>query len=52
MIFNIINQSIKIEKAVDKLFINNIKTKDIGGRLSTFEFNRQFLQILDQEGYN
>ena len=49
---NIINQSIKIEKAVDKLFINNIKTKDIGGRLSTFEFNRQFLQILDQEGYN
>ena len=45
--FNIIKQSIKIEKAVDKLFINNIKTKDIGGRLSTFEFNKQFLQILE-----
>lgn len=49
---NITNQSIKIEKAVDKLFINNIKTIDIGGRLSTFEFNEKFIQILDQEGYD
>jgi 3-isopropylmalate dehydrogenase len=49
---NIIDQSIKIEKAVDKLFINNIKTKDIGGQLSTFEFNKKFLQLLDIEGYN
>ncbi len=49
---NIIDQSIKIEKAVNKLFINNIKTKDIGGQLSTFEFNKKFLQLLDKEGYN
>ncbi|MDQ6723146.1 MAG: isocitrate/isopropylmalate dehydrogenase family protein, partial [Thermoproteota archaeon] len=48
---NIIHQSIKIEKAVDQLFLNNIKTKDIGGHLSTFEFNEEFLQILDKEGY-
>ena len=48
---NLTYQSIKIEKAVDQLFINNIKTKDIGGRLSTFEFNDKFIQILDREGY-
>jgi 3-isopropylmalate dehydrogenase len=48
---NLINQSIKIEKAVDKIFMNNIKTKDIGGDLSTFEFNKKFIQILDQFGY-
>ncbi len=48
---NLINQSIKIEKAVDTIFMNNIKTKDIGGNLSTFEFNKKFMQILDQFGY-
>ena len=49
---NIISQSVKIEKAVDQIFINNIKTKDIGGELSTFEFNEKFLQILDLAGYD
>ena len=48
---NLTYQSIKIEKAVDQLFINNIKTKDIGGRLSTIEFNDKFIQLLDREGY-
>jgi 3-isopropylmalate dehydrogenase len=47
----IANQSVKIEKVVDQLFRNNIKTKDIGGQLSTFEFNDKFIQILDQEEY-
>jgi 3-isopropylmalate dehydrogenase len=49
---NLINQSLKIEKSVDKLFINNIKTKDIGGKLSTFEFNEKFIRMLDLEGYS
>ena len=48
---SILNQSIKIDKAVDKIFTNNIKTKDIGGNLSTFEFNKKFIEILDQMGY-
>ncbi|HZH39094.1 MAG TPA: isocitrate/isopropylmalate family dehydrogenase, partial [Bacillales bacterium] len=48
---NLLNQSIKIDKAVDKIFTNNIKTKDIGGNLSTFEFNKKFIEILDQLGY-
>ncbi len=48
---NLTDQSIKIEKAVDKIFMSNIKTKDIGGNLSTFEFNKKFMQILDQFGY-
>ncbi len=48
---NITIQSEKIEKTVYQLFHDNIKTKDIGGRLSTFEFNEKFIQILDQEGY-
>ncbi len=47
----IANQSVKIEKVVDQLFRNNIKTKDIGGQLSTFEFNDKFIQILEQEEY-
>jgi 3-isopropylmalate dehydrogenase len=47
----IASQSVKIEKAVDQLFRNNIKTKDIGGQLSTFEFNDKFIQILEQEEY-
>jgi 3-isopropylmalate dehydrogenase len=48
---NLLNQSIKIDKAMDKIFTNNIKTKDIGGNLSTFEFNKKFIEILDQFGY-
>jgi hypothetical protein len=36
---------------MDKIFTNNIKTKDIGGNLSTFEFNKKFVEILDQLGY-
>jgi 3-isopropylmalate dehydrogenase len=47
----IANQSVKIEKIVDQLFRNNIKTKDIGGQLSTFEFNDKFIQILEQKEY-
>jgi 3-isopropylmalate dehydrogenase len=47
----IARQSIKIEKAIDQLFRNNIKTKDIGGQLSTFEFNDKFIQTLEQEEY-
>jgi len=47
----ILNQSIIIDKAVEQLFVNNIKTKDIGGKLSTFEFNDKFIKILDDEGY-
>jgi len=46
-----LNQSIIIDKAVEQLFVNNIKTKDIGGKLSTFEFNDKFIKILDDEGY-
>ncbi|MEJ7640919.1 MAG: isocitrate/isopropylmalate dehydrogenase family protein [Candidatus Nitrosocosmicus sp.] len=48
---SILNQAIKIDKAVDKIFTNNIKTKDIGGNLSTSEFNKKFIEILDQLGY-
>jgi 3-isopropylmalate dehydrogenase len=47
----IARQSIKIEKAIDQLFRHNIRTKDIGGQLSTFEFNDKFIQILEQEEY-
>ena len=46
-----LNQSVKIDKAIELLFVNNIKTKDIGGNLSTFEFNDKFIKILDNEGY-
>ena len=46
------NQSLKIEKAVDQIFKKNIKTKDIGGGLSTVEFNKKFIQILDLGGYD
>jgi 3-isopropylmalate dehydrogenase len=48
----ITNQSLKVEKAVDQIFKKNIKTKDIGGGLSTFEFNEKFIQILDLCGYD
>jgi 3-isopropylmalate dehydrogenase len=46
---NLLNESIKIDKAVDKLFANNIKTKDIGGTLSTKEFNQKFLSIFSTD---
>ena len=46
-----LNQAIKIDKAIELLFVNNIKTKDIGGNLSTLEFNDKFIKILDNEGY-
>jgi 3-isopropylmalate dehydrogenase len=48
----ITTQSLKVEKAVDQIFKKNIKTKDIGGELSTFEFNEKFIQILDLGGYD
>ena len=48
----ITNQSLKVEKAVDQIFKKNIKTKDIGGGLSTLEFNEKFIQILDLGGYD
>ena len=48
----ITSQSLKVEKAVDLIFKKNIKTKDIGGELSTFDFNEKFLQILDLGGYD
>jgi len=48
----ITNQAKKIETAIDQIFINNIKTKDIGGNLSTLGFNEKFIQILDREGYD
>ncbi len=44
----LIDQSLKIEKTIDMIFNNNIKTKDIGGKLTTFEFNNKFLQMLNQ----
>jgi 3-isopropylmalate dehydrogenase len=47
----ILNQAVKIDKAIELLFDNNVKTKDIGGKLSTFEFNEKFIKILDDEGY-
>ncbi len=43
---------LKLKKLVDQIFKKNIKTKDIGGELSTFEFNEKFLQILDLGGYD
>ena len=46
-----INQSTKIEKAIDELFMKNIKTKDIGGDLTTTQFNKKFLTNLDELGY-
>ncbi|MGN6614350.1 MAG: isocitrate/isopropylmalate dehydrogenase family protein [Candidatus Nitrosocosmicus sp.] len=44
-------QANKIEEAVTDLFINNIKTKDLGGVLSTFEFNKKFIENLDTKEY-
>ncbi len=43
-------QSIKFENSIDEMFTKNIKTKDIGGTLSTAEFNQSFLKILKDKG--
>jgi 3-isopropylmalate dehydrogenase len=48
---NMLVQASKIEETVRDLFINNIKTKDLGGNLSTFEFNSKFIQALDKKEY-
>lgn len=47
----IINQANKIENSINYLFDNNIKTVDIGGKLSTKELNKKFIEKLDQLGY-
>ena len=49
---NLMAQAVKIEKAVDEMFINNIKTIDIGGKLSTTEFSSRFISILADIGYD
>ncbi len=49
---NLTVQSVKIEKAVDDLFIKNIKTIDIGGKLSTKEFSNKFISLLTDIGYD
>jgi 3-isopropylmalate dehydrogenase len=48
---NMLLQASKIEETVIDLFMNNIKTKDLGGSLSTFEFNSKFIQALDKKEY-
>ena len=47
----ILDLSTNIEKSIDELFTKNIKTKDIGGSLSTYEFNQKFLSILNEKGF-
>ena len=47
----ILDLSTNIEKSIDELFTKNIKTKDIGGALSTYEFNQKFLSILNEKGF-
>lgn len=47
----LIRQATKIEKVIDDLFNSNVKTKDIGGKLSTTEFNQTFLNNLTNLGY-
>lgn len=49
---NLLYQASKIDEAINTLFKNNIKTKDIGGRLSTTELVSNFLTLLDKFGYN
>lgn len=49
---DILALSINFEKSIDELFTANVKTKDIGGSLSTFEFNQKFLSILNDRGFN
>ncbi|HEX5905223.1 MAG TPA: isocitrate/isopropylmalate family dehydrogenase, partial [Candidatus Nitrosocosmicus sp.] len=46
------SQSINFENSVDELFAKNVKTKDIGGTLSTSEFNQRFLSILKNKGFD
>ncbi len=48
---SLIRQSIKIERAIDELFFKNMKTIDIGGKLSTIELNSEFLNLLNNYGY-
>lgn len=47
----LINQGAKIEKVIDDLFKSNVKTKDIGGKFSTIEFNKILLDNLNELGY-
>ena len=47
----ILDLSINIEKSIDELFTKDIKTKDVGGALSTHEFNQKFLSILNEKGF-
>lgn len=47
----LINQAAKIETVIDDLFRSNVKTKDIGGKFSTMEFNQKFLNNLSALGY-
>ncbi len=49
---NLSNQASKIEKSVEELFVKNIKTIDIGGNLTTTEFNKRFLEELSSFGYD
>jgi 3-isopropylmalate dehydrogenase len=49
---NLIVQSIKIEKAIDDLFVKNIKTIDIGGKLSTKDFSKKFISLITDIGYD
>jgi 3-isopropylmalate dehydrogenase len=49
---DILELSINFEKSIDELFTKNVKTKDIGGSLSTFEFNQKFLNILNDKGFS
>jgi 3-isopropylmalate dehydrogenase len=45
-------QSVNFENSVDEMFNKNVKTKDIGGTLSTSEFNQRFLTILKDKGFD
>ncbi|WP_148686831.1 isocitrate/isopropylmalate dehydrogenase family protein [Candidatus Nitrosocosmicus hydrocola] len=49
---DILELSINFEKSIDELFTKNVKTKDIGGSLSTLEFNQKFLNILNDKGFS
>ncbi|MDQ4074351.1 MAG: isocitrate/isopropylmalate dehydrogenase family protein [Thermoproteota archaeon] len=49
---NLTSQASKIEKSVEELFVKNIKTIDIGGSLSTTEFNERFLEEMSSLGYD
>jgi 3-isopropylmalate dehydrogenase len=49
---NLMIEASKIEKAVDDMFSKNVKTIDIGGKLSTKEFNKKFIDLLTEIGYS